>query len=162
VTDLWDIFNSLCLIQTNNTCGTHVHISPNIGFTIDSAKSVARAALYSESAINSLVPPDRRNNEYCKSLRRDNLNFVAGTAQECIKLVDRCSTLAELVELMNMNNRYWTWNFRNLLQGGKMTVEFRQPPDVVIAKDCLAWAEFVVTFGGAALKTGVSYHALHM
>ena len=61
-----------------------------------------------------------------------------------------------------MDNRYWTWNFRNLLQGGKMTVEFRQPPGVVIAKDCLAWAEFVVTFGGAALKTAVSYHALHM
>ncbi|KAF9647364.1 hypothetical protein BDM02DRAFT_2704865 [Thelephora ganbajun] len=56
--------------------------------------------------------------------------------------------------------RYWTWNFENLLYGGKMTTEFRQPPGVIAVKDCLAWAKFTMAFCGAAIKTADSYRSL--
>ena len=106
VVGLWDIFNSLCLIQTNKTCGTHVHISPAAGFESPSAKSIARAILYFESAINGLVPADRRNNEYRKSLRGNGLKFKGKTTQKCIAVVDACSTLDDLIDAMNGNTRY--------------------------------------------------------
>lgn len=41
-----------------------------------------------------------------------------------------------------------------------MTIEFRQPPGVVTSTQCLAWAEFTITFCQAAIKTAGSYHAL--
>ena len=52
--------------------------------------------------------------------------------------------------------RYWTWNFMNLIQGSKTTIEFWQPPGVVGAEGCLAWAEFTATFCEAAIKTADS------
>jgi len=107
-----------------------------------------------------LVPPDRRNNEYCKSLRGNGPKFKGKTVQQCIAVVDACSTLDDLIAAMNEGTRYWTWNFMNLIQGSKMTIEFRQPPGVVGAEGCLAWAEFTVTFCEAAIKTADSYHTL--
>ena len=107
-----------------------------------------------------MVPPDRRNNEYCKSLRGNGPKFKGKTVQQCIAVVDACSTLDDLIAAMNGGTRYWTWNFMNLIQGSKMTIEFRQPPGVVGAEGCLVWAEFTVTFCEAAIKTADSYHTL--
>jgi hypothetical protein len=47
------------------------------------------------------------------------------------------------------------WNFLNLLENGKMTIEFRRAPGVEIAENCLAWVEFVVTFVQAAVQKGI-------
>jgi hypothetical protein len=52
------------------------------------------------------------------------------------------------------DDKYFGWNFLNLLEVGKNTIEFRRPPGVKSAKECLAWVEFTVTFIQAAVQNG--------
>jgi len=50
-------------------------------------------------------------------------------------------------------DRYYAWNFANLLGiGTEVTVEWRQPPGITTAEECLMWTELAVTFVHAALQ----------
>jgi hypothetical protein len=56
--------------------------------------------------------------------------------------------------LLNANDdKYFGWNFLNLLEDGKTTIEFRRPTGVKSAKECLAWVEFTVTFVQATVQS---------
>ena len=50
--------------------------------------------------------------------------------------------------------RYYGWNFLNLYQGGKSTIEFRlgRAPGVTSATECRSWVEFIVAFAHAAIS----------
>ncbi|KAF9649033.1 hypothetical protein BDM02DRAFT_3114591, partial [Thelephora ganbajun] len=121
---LWDCIEPPCTVWTNDSCGTHVHVSPNDNYTLAQAKAVARAVLYFEPAINALVPPHRLNNMWCKTFFPNNANFQGKEVAQAIARVDRVGSLEDI---------------------------FRQAEGVTTSLDALAWAEFVVTFIGAAL-----------
>jgi hypothetical protein len=144
---------ALCSVESNASCCTHIHVSPNDGFNAKQVKAVARAALYFEEAVNALVPAaGRSGNEFCQSFSACNTNFQGKAIEECIAKVDELGNLVHVVNLMNPNeDRHYIWNFTNLHRGKTLTIEFRQGPGVVTASSALVWAEFVVTFVGAAM-----------
>ena len=160
VNGVWEVIHAACLIETNTWCGTHVHVSPDNDYTLDQMKSVARAVLYFESALNALVPADRLKSKFCKSFHASNPNFKGKTMDKCVALVDATKNNVAVIELMNNPDRCFAWNFQNLWQGRPLTIEFRQAPGVASSADALAWAEFAVTFVGAAIKAAGSHKAL--
>jgi hypothetical protein len=91
-------------------------------------------------------------NEFCQNFSACNTNFQGKAVEECIAKVDELSDLVHVVNLMNPNeDRRYVWNFTNLHRGKTLTIEFRQGPGVVTASSALVWAEFAVTFVGAAV-----------
>ena len=52
------------------------------------------------------------------------------------------------------DDKYFGWNFLNLLDTSRLTIEFRRPPGVSKALECLAWVEFTVSFVQAAVQSG--------
>ena len=73
----WGILRRYYVIETNDTCGTHVHISPprEKDWDIGNPKPVCGSILYFENAIEALVPPKRRNNILTKANWVDNHHF---------------------------------------------------------------------------------------
>ena len=100
---------ALCLVESNSSCGTHVHVSPSDEFDVMQVKAVACAALYFEEAINALAPVDRLGNEYCKSFSACNENFRGKMVAECVAKAENLSDIVSVVDLMNPgrgNDRY--------------------------------------------------------
>lgn len=65
-------------------------------------------------------------------------------------------------KVKNTTNRDYAWNFWNILGNGPSgesytgkTIEWRQPPGVQNADDCVAWAELALNFIQAAREPGV-------
>jgi len=160
VNGVWKVIEAACIIETNTWCGTHVHVSPDNDYTLDQVKSVACAVLYFESSLNALVPADRLKSKFCKSFHASNPNFKGKAMDKCIALVDATRNHVAIIELMNNPDRCFAWNFQNLWDGRPLTIEFRQGPGVTSSIDALAWAEFAVTFVGAAIKEAGSYKDL--
>ncbi|KAF9642998.1 hypothetical protein BDM02DRAFT_3123933 [Thelephora ganbajun] len=163
VKGVWDRIATLCIIGTNNSCGTHVHVSTNNDYTSVQVKAIARPILYFESAINALVPSHRLGNEYCKSFFASNQEFKSKTIEQAVAIVDKVdeSHPGMVADLMNPGtDRRYTWNFTNLYHGRTLTIEFRQGEGVTTSTDALAWVEFVVTFIGAAMAVANSYNDL--
>ena len=128
---MWSIVEGLCHIETNETCGTHIHVSLANGqeWQLEHVKSIARSILHFEPAFEVLVPAHRRGNEYTKSNRMDNPSFEHKTLAQCFDQIDRCAHVTDVADPMNANgDRYHGWNFLNLYYGGKGTIEFRRGP----------------------------------
>jgi Putative amidoligase enzyme len=157
VEKLWEILESHCKIETNQSCGTHVHLSPpeDNQWDLASLKSISRSILWFESGLEALVPESRRGNEYAKSNRFDNPKLHGKSGADCFQLIDQCANNVEIVNLMNNDgDRHYAWNFKNLYYGGKMTIEFRRAPGVILARHCLSWVELAAAFTRAARNFG--------
>lgn len=160
VQQFWDTMRRISFIKTNRTCGTHVHLSPPKGqsWDIHWVKCICRTAIYFEEAIEVLVPPPRRGNEYCRSNSVDNPLLHGKPLGEIFDLIEACSNIPDVVRLLNPDTRDYAFNFRNLdssLSSRPQTVEFRRPPGVTTAAECLSWTQFTVSFimGGASSGT---------
>ena len=79
---------------------------------------------------------------------------------QCIALVNAAKGSVAVIELMNNPDRCFILNFQNLWYGRPLTIEFRQGPGVTSSTDVLAWAEYAVTFVGAAIRPAGSYRDL--
>ncbi|KAF9642850.1 hypothetical protein BDM02DRAFT_1857295 [Thelephora ganbajun] len=103
VKGVWDRIATPCIIGTNNSCGTHVHVSTSNDYTSVQVKAVARAILYFESAINALVPSHHLGNEYCKSFFASNQEFKGKTIGQAVAIVDKVdeSHPGMVADLMN-------------------------------------------------------------
>jgi len=157
VQEVWVSIMGSCLIRTDQTCGTHVHISPlgNLQWHIESLKHICRSILWFESALEVVVPKTRRGNAWAKSNRFDNSKFQGKDIAQCFQLVDQCSNNTEIADLMNDNgDRHYGWNFTNLYDGGIMTIEFRRGPGVTEVGMCLGWVELAVSFIQSAQSFG--------
>ncbi|KAJ5263717.1 amidoligase enzyme-domain-containing protein [Penicillium angulare] len=149
VRELLRSVRKICRIESNSSCGLHVHISPPDGtsWDLDSLKSICRSIFYFEGAINAILPANRRNNEYAASNLCENSRLRGNDLGKCLRTIDDCQNNVDIADLMNDNGkRYFAWNFTNLYYGGKSTVEFRQAPEVSDESECLPWIEFVVLF----------------
>ncbi|KAJ5797702.1 amidoligase enzyme-domain-containing protein [Penicillium pulvis] len=159
------MFNTIrraCIIESNQTCGVHVHISPpgDSRWSLPTLKSVCRSILYFDGAIEAMVPECRRRNQYTLNNRRGNGIFIGKDISGCLRLVEKCKHPVEVADLMNEGGkRYFAWNFTNLYYGGLATIEFRMAPGASDETMCLPWVEFVVCFAHAS-KTTSSYRDL--
>jgi hypothetical protein len=156
---MWSIVEELCRIETNKTCGTHIHVSPANGheWQLEHVKSMARSILHFEPAFEVLVSAHRRGNEYTKSNSIDNPSFEHKTVAQCFDQIDQCTHVTDVADLMNANgDRYYGWNFLNLYYGGKGTIEFRRGPGIRHGDDTLAWAELTVSLAQGAKIHGTA------
>jgi hypothetical protein len=49
------------------TCGTHVHVRPAAGYTLDQLKRVAKAIAYYEPVVREVVPSERKDCTWAQS-----------------------------------------------------------------------------------------------
>lgn len=160
VEHVWKHIRDVTVIAVNKSCGLHVHLSPsrddnNGTWTLPAVKSICRSIVYFEFAFEALLPSTRRCNPWTKSNVYDNRRFPNKKLKTCFDIIDSCQTIPEIVYLMNDgDDKYFGWNFLNLLEDGTNTIEFRRAPGVEKVKDCLAWVEFVVTFVEASVQNG--------
>lgn len=152
-----------CNLFTNETCGTHIHLSPGEGiWRTKELKRICKAILYFEEAMEVLFPAARRQSKFCRSNRFNNPQFTteangqraqALDIAECFRTVEKCKDIQSLAEIMGMR-KYMAWNFVNVFYSGWSddggTIEFRRPPGVTSPDDCLAWMELAVYFIHAA------------
>lgn len=65
VRTVFDLLNHSCRIETDFSCGFHVHVSPgNREWHLDELKSICIAILYFEQAMFDILPVDRRSSGY--------------------------------------------------------------------------------------------------
>ena len=82
VDGLWRLLANRWAIDSNESCRTHIHISPPTGWDDEQVKRVACGILYFESAFEFLLPPHRRGNQYAKSNRINNPHFADMSAAQ--------------------------------------------------------------------------------
>lgn len=60
----WAFLEDYSRAFKNRNCNTHVHISVLRCFTLQDVKKIAQCIIHFESAVEVLVPAERRGNEY--------------------------------------------------------------------------------------------------
>lgn len=71
---LCDTLTKYCMV--NKKCGYHVHLGKKGNFSNEDIVFMYRLFQMVEEEIFSMMPLSRRNNEYCKKLKKFNLNFT--------------------------------------------------------------------------------------
>lgn len=153
VSNLFSSLSDEVVLEVNESCGLHVHISPDGDalWTLQDLKRFSRAIIHFEPAIEILVPAHRRQNIWARSNRYDNPMLDGKNDSEILQMIDRCETLEDVVSLMNNgSNRNFGWNFTNIYSDGTFTIEFRRGPGATQESTCLQWVEFVVSLAHAA------------
>lgn len=166
VRQFWEFLDTYAYVETNYSCGTHVHISPppNMEWNIEYLRRIAKSLIYFEPAIEVLLPPYRRTNLWAKANRADHPQFKVRTVQQALSRIDNCQNVPQLVALMNPKirptdedfDRYYAWNFTNLLAGRIGTIEFRRPPGVTKVESCIWWVELACAFVQAGANFGTT------
>ena len=149
----WNFLQSYSEVQTNNTCGTHVHISPSesASWSLGHLKRLSMAIIWFEPAIEVILPKQRRQNIWAKANHKDHPQFKVQTIENIFHTINSCETTDAMIECMNpQDDRYFGWNFTNLRENAIGTVEFRRPPGVTGRVACLSWMEFTAAFVRAA------------
>jgi hypothetical protein len=147
----WQILKQSVDVDTNQSCGTHVHVSLTSRWTLRDIQQLSKAVLWFEPSFQAIVPPHRRNNIFCKAFTTNNPEFVGKTIQECLKLIEAKEDYIQVADLMNPD-RYYSVNFQNLYYGRTGTVEFRMAPASKRPKEVLAWIDFAIAFTRASIK----------
>ncbi|KUI72023.1 hypothetical protein VM1G_11812 [Cytospora mali] len=167
-TDVTSMFSPIGIKWTfrpNESCGTHVHISPRNGWDMRSLGASAKAIIFFEDAIFGILPHYRAASVYCKQ----NYLAIGGFTRKTEAWSENaCRDIDELKRLMNPTrkkylligphslpySRYFAWNYTTV--DSIHTVEFRAPPEVDNAEDCRSWVEFAINFVNAAIQAGSS------
>lgn len=158
VQSMWSAVDAKYQIIPHKSCGTHVHISVAEGYNLGTVKRIAQAVIYFEPAFEALLPPDRRQNEYTMSNWIDNPHFGHRNKSrlESIATLESCSTIRQVVELIcPEQNKYWGFNFLNIVNDPYATIEFRRGSACEAANGPLVWAELAMSFIQAAIKYGL-------
>lgn len=122
--------------RVNTTCGLHVHHDA-ADFDVDKAKTLARNYMRAQAAIDRLVSPSRRANQYCQPLNEQDLNYLDAPGR----------TLRDSVLSIN---RYRTLNLAALARHG--TVEFRQHQGTIEYNKIASWVAFGQHIVDASVK----------
>jgi hypothetical protein len=104
VENVWEHLKSNTKINVNESCGTHIHVSPqnNSGiWALGAVKAICRSIVFFEFAFEALLPPHRRRNIWAKSNVYDNDHFPDKNLGACFSLIDGCQAVPRIVELMN-------------------------------------------------------------
>ncbi|KAF7505735.1 hypothetical protein GJ744_000501 [Endocarpon pusillum] len=153
----WKFLQSYYDVLGTELCATHIHISIESETSLQDSKRIAQAVIHFETALEALMPPERRGNEYAKSNWLDGRRFGREglTRHESIAAIEKASHLRELVDLMQPfrfgADRDYAWNFLGL-QSFPRTIEFRKPPVSLTPDAVLSWAELALAFVHASVR----------
>lgn len=154
---LWQCVESHFDIVPTEACGTHVHASFNRrqGWGLRRLKDLAKAVVYFERCIDSLMQPYRLRNKHCRS-NRYNPNFrEVHEMKEIFQMIEEIEgrdAHSRLANLLSPDTRWYRWNFGHMDESkpNYRTVEFRQPPGSTGVEDAKFWAQFTLAFISAA------------
>mmetsp|Transcript_24419 Transcript_24419/g.52653 ORF Transcript_24419/g.52653 Transcript_24419/m.52653 type:complete len:450 (-) Transcript_24419:3462-4811(-) len=131
-------------IKVNQSMGFHVHVNVS-GLSLSELKNVCQNFVKYEEAIDSLMPPSRREgNDYCKSNRL----AVAGEWASNVEIhhsLASCQSVKELGNLMSPD-KYHKLNMCNLVTERQTTIEFRQHSATTQKDKVKNWIRFCVAF----------------
>lgn len=161
--NIWWVLDNKFNTTTSQQCSTHIHVSPTNGaWTLSQARRVAKAVIYFERSIDSLLPEHRRTNRWCQS-NRWNAVCKQQTISTLFGWVDQTSTMQHLVYYLcgtskdsaygqalgkthDFPHNVYRWNFAPLKETGTGTIEFRQPPGSSSTQESITWIRFVAAF----------------
>ncbi|EFR00444.1 hypothetical protein MGYG_03446 [Nannizzia gypsea CBS 118893] len=61
----WGILIDNFEVRGDSSCGTHIHFSPNGGFTLLQLKALAKFTTIFQPAVTALIPAARRDTDWC-------------------------------------------------------------------------------------------------
>ena len=166
---VWWVLDNKFYTTTSTQCSTHIHVSPQEGqWSLTQIKNIAKAAIYFERSIDSLLPPERRANTWCQSNRWNN-SFKNASMATAFSWIDGVETAWHLSFLMcsfskdsalgkatgaqnDFPHNVFRWNFTPLSEVAKGTIEFRQAPGSADAGQTKLWIQFVGSFIQGAMQ----------
>lgn len=110
---IFSVLHASYLVIPSPHCSTHIHVSSSHGgttgiFSPDQILSLAKSALFFESALDHLVPPERRstgnNSSYWCQSNRSNPFLAGRPLAQCLGLIEhnQTGTMREIVEKVNL------------------------------------------------------------
>ncbi|KPM39424.1 hypothetical protein AK830_g7163 [Neonectria ditissima] len=154
---LWPALQSRFSIMPSDRCGTHVHVSckRKNGWGLKGLQRVAKAVVYYERCIDSLMPEHRLRNRFCKN-NRYNPALWNKSMKEIFEAIDAYegpkghSKLAGLIS----PDRCYRWNFSSMTKSNpnSRTIEFRQPPGCTTVDEAVLWPQFALKFISSAFS----------
>jgi hypothetical protein len=142
---VWWVLSEKFNTSSTPQCSTHVHISPSQGsWTLAQVKRVAKAVLYYERSIDTLLPQARRQNIWAQSNRHNPITRPQ-TMTTLFTWIDGAKDIPSIAFIMcafSKDSQYgrdvgktqdfvhnvFRWNFMPLAKGSMGTIEFRQLP----------------------------------
>ncbi|KAI8713046.1 hypothetical protein NCS52_01247900 [Fusarium sp. LHS14.1] len=164
----WEAMTELFDIETNTSCGTHVHVAPrDHGYTLEELRRLAYAVATEEKFVLQILPQERIDNHYCRpcSFRSEELRLDLQEGEEdniehpSSYVAERLRGIrneSELIDYMQSNNRYVLWNFKNT-QSQSGTVEFRGGRHMRGPVRTKRWIAFTVAFVNKAIEESGMY-----
>ncbi|KAH6633759.1 putative amidoligase enzyme-domain-containing protein [Boeremia exigua] len=155
----WLAMNAVFDVQRNFTCGSHIHVAPQgRKFSMAELKTIAFAVITQEHMVKSLLPRARSTNGYCQrnsklspkliDYFRDGKN--ARSFATVKTAIQRMTTRAQILDLMQGIERFVIWNFKNIET--THTIEFRGGRHLRGPNRTFWWIAFAVSFISLALK----------
>ncbi|KAG0154189.1 hypothetical protein PDIDSM_1569 [Penicillium digitatum] len=144
-------------VDSNASCGTHVHLSRVGGYSLSDLKKICQSLIHFEPAFEAILPEERLGNEYGRSNWLDNMNFGHQnlSRRQSIAIIQRVSTMRELVLLMNPDHdKMFGWNFLYLLNNPHGTIEFRRGAASNSVQDVFIYIEIAMSFLEASVRLG--------
>jgi len=140
-------------LNNNDVSLFHVHVSAK-GISLESLKKVCQNFIKYEDAMDAFFPACRRtgseeSNLYFRSCKKAILNpdgTRAITNGQRHQAIEACTSIYDLVVLMNPAGRCYKLNLRNLVTRRQPTLEFRQHHGTTNADKVQAWVRFCVHF----------------
>ncbi|KAK5655776.1 hypothetical protein OQA88_5314 [Cercophora sp. LCS_1] len=152
---------------------THIHVSGAPSpLSPEGLASLAKAALYYESALDALMPAGRRDSVayWCQSNRASRAIINTGLL-DSLAVLDTAQSTREVVETMNLfpcasaygkangkkkdfvRGKVYKWDFTGMI-GERGTVEYRQPAGSLSAEDAAGWVTLALAFVAGAVEVG--------
>jgi hypothetical protein len=168
---VWWVLSAKFNTSSTPQCSTHVYISPSQGsWTLAQVKRVAKAVLYYERCIDTLLPQDRRQSTWAQSNRYNTIlkHQSMATLFAWIDGAEDIPYIALLVCAFSKDSQYgrdvgkttdfahnvFRWNFTPLTRGNMGTIEFLQPPGSSNAAATKIWVTFAASFIQGAVLYG--------
>ncbi|EMD85886.1 hypothetical protein COCC4DRAFT_155019 [Bipolaris maydis ATCC 48331] len=168
---VWWVLSAKFSTSSTPQCSTHVHISPTQGsWTLAQVKRVAKAVLYYERSIDTLLPQERRQNIWAQSNRHNTVtkpqnmvtlfSWIDGARDIPYIALIMCAFSKDsqygrdVGKTQDFVHNVFRWNFMPLTKGSMGTIEFRQPPGSSNAADTKLWITFAASFIQGAVLFG--------
>lgn len=136
-------------VKVNQSMGFHVHVNVE-NLSLAKLKNVCQNFIKYETAMDKLMPPSRRENQYCKSNKlavASSVVYLAANSQYVLQKIDACTSRKELGDLINPEGqKYFKLNLMPLTTKRQPTIEFRQHSSTYQRDKVKNWIRFCVAF----------------
>jgi hypothetical protein len=148
-----DLITSNYVVDTNGTCGLHVHVGNGpYGFKLPMLKTLSSFLYTFDPLLSDIHPKFRHTLKYCSSLRRGQLGELGLSVADVLAGIAGSESIAELKGMINPEDsgHRSAYNFEHMFDQDmapvserKHTIEFRQHAATLDSEHVLAWIDLV-------------------